>query len=168
MPIHPRDAPRCKQAGRKEAVKERGAVTGTECSCHCGVHHVSPTLKRWWLLFFGDHSIQSRKSGEGHLPAALLKCLDANSGLEVLGRGPLSDIDEAKLGLRVQALMESGREEARCLPEVLRGFAPPLEERFLLALGDLERINQNNRRHDLYPFLGRTGARSANAVFPHQ
>src|SRR5260370_40776126 len=94
-----------------------------------------PTLERWWLLFFGDHSVQSRRSGERHLATNLLKCLCPHGCLEMPRRLPLSYIDEAKLGLRVQALMESGREEARCLPEVLSCCVPSLEERFLLALG---------------------------------
>ena len=44
----------------------------------------SPTLERWWLLFFGDHSVQSRRSGEGYLPADLLKCLCPHGCLEML------------------------------------------------------------------------------------
>jgi hypothetical protein len=120
-----------------------------------------PSLERVWLLFVGDDSVQRWISDPGHLAAYLLESLAAHGRLEVLRRLPLRDIDESKPGLWVQTLMESGGEEARCLPQVLGGFLPPFEELLLLALLDLKWIDQNNGRHDVAPFLGIIDERSA-------
>src|SRR5579859_6598728 len=82
-----------------------------------------------WLLGFDDNLVQRWKSGKGHLAMPLLKGL-AYSGLEMLRRLPLGNVDEAESGLRVQTLMQSGRDEARSLFKALSCGLPAFEESF--------------------------------------
>ncbi|MFL5665803.1 MAG: hypothetical protein ACJ8BW_31335, partial [Ktedonobacteraceae bacterium] len=67
-----------------------------------------PTLERLWRLFFGDDSVESRRGGEGHLTADLLKRVRSDSRLEVLRRLPLC-IDMATVFLTGVAILARAR-----------------------------------------------------------